>query len=182
MPPNHDLAAKKAKVIHDMQQQLPALINLAFGEPTSGTAPLTVEFSSSALDPNGPGSGLRYRWEFGDDSSALGPKPRFTGTSPARCISQPMNGIRNSSALESHFISQGRWERRKMSAKDSWLATATAWFSATTGLSEVCRSSSYRATICGQSVASALGASSWTAAIAAWSWYGPSGAAASAAR
>jgi hypothetical protein len=27
--------------------------------------------------------------------------------------------------------------------------------------------------ICGQSVASALGASSWTAAIAAWSWYGP---------
>jgi cold shock CspA family protein/ribosome-associated translation inhibitor RaiA len=31
MPPNHDLAAKKGKVIHDMQQQLPALINLAFG-------------------------------------------------------------------------------------------------------------------------------------------------------
>jgi len=30
-PPNHDLAAKKAKVIHDMQTQLPALINLAFG-------------------------------------------------------------------------------------------------------------------------------------------------------
>jgi cold shock CspA family protein/ribosome-associated translation inhibitor RaiA len=31
MPPNHDLAAKKGKVIHDMPQQLPALINLAFG-------------------------------------------------------------------------------------------------------------------------------------------------------
>jgi cold shock CspA family protein/ribosome-associated translation inhibitor RaiA len=31
MPPNQDLAAKKGKVIHDMQQQLPALINLAFG-------------------------------------------------------------------------------------------------------------------------------------------------------
>lgn len=30
-PPNHDLAAKKGKVIHDMPQQLPALINLAFG-------------------------------------------------------------------------------------------------------------------------------------------------------
>jgi cold shock CspA family protein/ribosome-associated translation inhibitor RaiA len=30
-PPNHDLAARKAKVIHDMPQQLPALINLAFG-------------------------------------------------------------------------------------------------------------------------------------------------------
>jgi len=31
MPPGHDLAAKKAKIIHDMQNQLPALINLAFG-------------------------------------------------------------------------------------------------------------------------------------------------------
>jgi cold shock CspA family protein len=31
MPPHHDLAARKAKVIRDMQTQLPALINLAFG-------------------------------------------------------------------------------------------------------------------------------------------------------
>jgi cold shock CspA family protein/ribosome-associated translation inhibitor RaiA len=31
MPPNHDLAARKAKIMHNMQQQLPALINLAFG-------------------------------------------------------------------------------------------------------------------------------------------------------
>ena len=31
MPPNQDLAARKGKVIHDMPQQLPALINLAFG-------------------------------------------------------------------------------------------------------------------------------------------------------
>ena len=30
-PPNHDLAARKAKVINDMPAQLPALINLAFG-------------------------------------------------------------------------------------------------------------------------------------------------------
>jgi cold shock CspA family protein/ribosome-associated translation inhibitor RaiA len=30
-PPNHDLAAKKAKIIADMSAQLPALINLAFG-------------------------------------------------------------------------------------------------------------------------------------------------------
>jgi len=30
-PPNHDLAARKAKVIRDMHAQLPALINLAFG-------------------------------------------------------------------------------------------------------------------------------------------------------
>jgi ribosomal subunit interface protein len=31
MPPHHDLAAKKVKEIQDMQTQLPALINLAFG-------------------------------------------------------------------------------------------------------------------------------------------------------
>ena len=30
-PPNHDLAAKKAKIVRDMHTQLPALINLAFG-------------------------------------------------------------------------------------------------------------------------------------------------------
>ena len=55
------------------------------------------------------------------------------------------------------------------------MATATAWFSATTGLSEIRSSSSYSAMICGQSVSAALGASSCSAAIAAWSWYGPVG-------
>ena len=31
LPPNHDLAAKKQKIVHDMGTQLPALINQAFG-------------------------------------------------------------------------------------------------------------------------------------------------------
>jgi ribosome-associated translation inhibitor RaiA len=31
LPPNHDLAAKKQKVIRDMRTQLPALVNQAFG-------------------------------------------------------------------------------------------------------------------------------------------------------
>ena len=31
LPPNHDLAAKKQKVVHDMRTELPALINRAFG-------------------------------------------------------------------------------------------------------------------------------------------------------
>lgn len=31
IPPNHDLAVKKQKVVHEMRTQLPALINLAFG-------------------------------------------------------------------------------------------------------------------------------------------------------
>ena len=43
------------------------------------------------------------------------------------------------------------------------------------GLSEMRSSSSYRARICGQSVSSARWASSWTAAMAACSWYGPVG-------
>lgn len=31
VPPNHDLAARKANVLRNMAAQLPALINLAFG-------------------------------------------------------------------------------------------------------------------------------------------------------
>lgn len=31
IPPNHDLAVKKQKIVHDMHTQLPAVINLAFG-------------------------------------------------------------------------------------------------------------------------------------------------------
>jgi len=31
IPPNHDLAARKQRIVHDMHTQLPALINLAFG-------------------------------------------------------------------------------------------------------------------------------------------------------
>jgi hypothetical protein len=49
------------------------------------------------------------------------------------------------------------------------MATAAAWFNRTTGLSATCNSSPYSATIWGQSVSWALGASSWSAAIAAWS-------------
>ena len=33
--------------------------------------------------------------------------------------------MRNSSALESHFISQGRWLMSRMSANDSWFETTT---------------------------------------------------------
>ncbi len=48
-----------------------------------------------------------------------------------------------------------------------------AWFSATIGLSVMRARTVYSARICGQSVASVLGASSCTAAMAACSWYGP---------
>src|SRR4029079_1120120 len=45
--------------------------------------------------------------------------------------------------------------------------------SATTGLPEIASSWSYSARICRQSVSAAVGASLWTALIAAWIWYGP---------
>ncbi len=57
----------------------------------------------------------------------------------------------------------------------STMATATAWFSVTTGPGAIASSIRYRASICAQSVSSARGASACTAAMAAWSWYGPTG-------
>ena len=58
-------------------------------------------------------------------------------------------------------------------AGPSRIATATARFSSTTGDGSARASTSYSPTICAQSVAAALGASACTAAIAAWSVYGP---------
>src|SRR6478672_8515866 len=57
----------------------------------------------------------------------------------------------------------------------STIASATARLSVTTGPGDTCSRTPYRARICGQSVSAALGASSCTAAIAACSWYGPTG-------
>src|SRR5215218_918068 len=62
----------------------------------------------------------------------------------------------------------------------STIATATAWLSVTIGFGDRRSSSRYSARICGQSVSSARSASACTAAIAAWSWYGPGVARASA--
>jgi len=55
----------------------------------------------------------------------------------------------------------------------SRMASATARFSSITGEGSARRSTSYRPTICVQSVAAAVGASACTAAIAACSVYGP---------
>ena len=49
------------------------------------------------------------------------------------------------------------------------MAVAIAWLSVTIGLSDMRLRRPYKARICGQSVSSALAASSWIAAIAAWS-------------
>src|SRR5690606_14035595 len=51
--------------------------------------------------------------------------PRTTGTSPARCMSQPTMGVLMMLALLSHFISHGRYEMRKGSACEQWLQMTT---------------------------------------------------------
>jgi cytochrome c len=56
----------------------------ASATPTSGQAPLVVDFTSSATDPNGtaPLGRTAYRWEFGDGSSAFGADQRHRYTEP----------------------------------------------------------------------------------------------------
>ncbi|HET8786833.1 MAG TPA: ThuA domain-containing protein, partial [Candidatus Limnocylindrales bacterium] len=51
-----------------------------FADPLTGTAPLQVQFSSTAADPDG--QALIYRWDFGDGGSALGSSPLHTYTKP----------------------------------------------------------------------------------------------------
>ena len=60
-PPNHDLAARKYKVIRDMPSQLPALINLAFGaveRQLKKTAQLRRGEEKSHARPDGQAHGI----------------------------------------------------------------------------------------------------------------------------
>ena len=52
MPPNHDLAAKKQRVIRDMHTQLPALINLAFGAIETQLKRTAQQRRADAAAPN----------------------------------------------------------------------------------------------------------------------------------
>jgi PKD repeat protein len=52
----------------------------AFADPTSGAAPLDVQFSATAIDPQG--GRLVYRWVFSEGGSVLGPNPRRTYNQP----------------------------------------------------------------------------------------------------
>ena len=51
-----------------------------FADPATGPAPLEVQFSSTAADPDG--DPLIYRWTFGDGGSALRSNPVHTYTKP----------------------------------------------------------------------------------------------------
>ena len=58
-------------------------------------------------------------------ATALSRWPRRTGTSSAMRIIHPITGIWKIVCFESHFISQGKCDMRKMSAYDSWFDTTT---------------------------------------------------------
>jgi cytochrome c len=51
-----------------------------FANPSTGAAPLRVQFSATGLDPQG--GRLTYRWDFGDGSAAFDDNPRHTYTAP----------------------------------------------------------------------------------------------------
>jgi PKD repeat protein len=51
-----------------------------FADPDTGDAPLDVQFSSTAADPDG--DPLIYRWTFGDGGSALGSSPTHRYNTP----------------------------------------------------------------------------------------------------
>ena len=51
-----------------------------FADPTTGNAPLAVQFSATGADPDG--GALSYKWVFGDGASALGSAPSHTYTTP----------------------------------------------------------------------------------------------------
>nr|WP_221382847.1 ThuA domain-containing protein [Actinoplanes polyasparticus] len=52
----------------------------ATGTPTSGTAPLTVQFSSAGTTDPDPGSTLSYQWTFGDGTTSTAANPSHTYT------------------------------------------------------------------------------------------------------
>ena len=52
----------------------------AFADPSSGPAPLVVQFSATGLDPQG--GELMYEWDFGDDSGSFEQSPRHTYSEP----------------------------------------------------------------------------------------------------
>jgi PKD repeat protein len=53
----------------------------AFADPSTGAAPLRVQFSAAGLDPDG--GELVYDWDFGDGGGAVGQSPVHTYREPA---------------------------------------------------------------------------------------------------
>ncbi|MFC6023412.1 ThuA domain-containing protein [Plantactinospora solaniradicis] len=60
----------------------------ATGTPTSGNAPLTVQFSSTGTADPDPGNTLSYQWTFGDGTSSTATSPSHVYTSNGNYTAQ----------------------------------------------------------------------------------------------
>jgi glucose/arabinose dehydrogenase/PKD repeat protein len=60
----------------------------ATGTPTSGNAPLTVQFSSAGTTDPDPGNTLSYQWTFGDGSTSTAANPAHTYTANGNYTAQ----------------------------------------------------------------------------------------------
>ena len=73
-------------------------------DPASGSAPLAVEFQAEAVDPDGPESGISYRWDFGDGGALFGAAVQHTymepGTFTATVTAKDAGGATASAEIE----------------------------------------------------------------------------------
>jgi cytochrome c len=60
----------------------------AVGTPTSGSAPLTVQFSSAGTTDPDPGNTLSYQWTFGDGGTSTSANPTYTYTTNGNYTAQ----------------------------------------------------------------------------------------------
>lgn len=64
----------RSSVAFQVHVNIPPEIDASFA-PENPTAGDTVSFDAEAVDPDGPESGLSYRWDFGDGATANEPDP-----------------------------------------------------------------------------------------------------------
>jgi cytochrome c len=98
----------------------------AFADPSTGDAPLPVQFSATGIDPQG--GPLTYRWEFGDGGSALGQSPQHTyrepGTYTATVTARDQQGKTATAGVEVAVTERGNQVPTVGAAADP--ATGTA--------------------------------------------------------
>ena len=124
------------------------------------------DYGAQAKRPRATGSPARRRCRSASAARRRRPPPRAAG--PAGAAGRPgSRGTGSTGPASSSSTSASA------AAGPDTSATATARFSATTGVGASAISWSYSDRIAGQSVAATLVAALCTALIEAWSWYGP---------